>query len=347
MRRLAKGHPTRWVAAITSVLVTLAAFSLYQWQSFQGPGQAQPAQASRAPELRPEPIEPIPLSNKLDQKKVELGRLLFHDPQLSQNNTIACATCHDLQRGGTDRRARSMGINGSIGRLNAPTVFNSGFNFRQFWDGRAPSLEEQIAGPIHNPIEMGSNWPEVIAKLSKSPAYMSAFAQLYPDRLTSTNIQDAIATFERSLYTPNSRFDKFLRGDDDSISAEEKEGYRLFKAYGCVSCHQGVNVGGNMFQKMGVAVPYFGPQASITDVDLGRFRVTGDERDRHVFKVPSLRNVALTAPYFHDGSAHTLEDAVALMGLHQLGRELPKHDIDLLTRFLGTLTGEYNGAPLQ
>lgn len=294
-----------------------------------------------------EPIRPVPLSLPLDARKVSLGKKLFHEPMLSKNNQVSCASCHDLQKGGTDQRIHSLGINDSKGAINAPTVFNSGFHFKQFWDGRADTLEDQVDGPMQNELEMGSTWPEIVAKLQAAPAYAKAFKEIYPDGLQRQNVKNAIAEFERSLFTPNSRFDKYLRGDDQAITEDEKEGYKKFKTYGCITCHQGVNVGGNMFQPLGIMGDYFADRGNITESDLGRFNVTGNEEDKHVFKVPGLRNIALTAPYFHDGSAPTLEAAVATMAKYQLGRELPPQDLEQIVLFLKTLTGEYNGKPLE
>lgn len=293
-----------------------------------------------------EPIKPVPVSLPLNARKVALGKALFHEPKLSRDNTISCASCHDLGKGGVDRQARSRGINGAEGQLNAPTVFNSGFNFKQFWDGRAATLEEQVEGPVHNPAEMGASWADIVAKLRATPTYAAAFKPLYPDGIQPGNIKDAIAEFERSLATPNSRFDQFLRGEANAITAVEKAGYAKFKAHGCTSCHQGVNAGGNMFETLGAMTDYFKERGRITKADYGRFNVTGREEDRFSFKVPGLRNVALTAPYFHDGSVESLEEAVAAMGRYQLGQPLSKGDIEEIVAFLRTLTGEYGGKPL-
>ncbi len=199
---------------------------------------------------------------------------------------------------------------------------------------------------MHNPVEMGSNWPEVLAKLELDDAMLKAFKDAYPDGLQAKNIQDAIAAFERSLITPNARFDKYLRGDQTALSADELQGYRLFKQYGCIACHQGVNVGGNMFQQFGIMGDYFKQRGNLTEADLGRFNVTKSPADKHFFKVPSLRNIALTAPYFHDGSARTLNDAVDVMFKYQLGRSAPAQDKELIIQFLHTLTGELHGKPL-
>lgn len=291
-------------------------------------------------------VRPLPQRLDLSLAKVTLGKRLFHDVRLSRDDTIGCASCHDLKTGGVDRRVHSIGVGGSEGGINAPTVFNSGFNVVQFWDGRAATLEEQIDGPVHNPKEMASAWPQIIAKLSADSSYLQQFASLYRDGITSANIKDAIATFERSLITPDSRFDRYLRGESGVLSEQEKQGYTLFQSYGCVACHQGINLGGNMFEKMGLMGDYFADRGNLTDEDLGRFRVNHDEQSKYEFRVPSLRNVARTAPYFHDGSAKTLRDAVQVMAKYQLGRPIPPDDTDAIVSFLETLTGEYNGAPL-
>lgn len=293
-----------------------------------------------------EPIMPIPLSLELNEKKIALGEKLFNDPQLSRDDSISCASCHALSRGGTDRVALSSGVGGQIGSINSPTVFNSGFNFKQFWDGHAQTLEDQIDGPTHNPVEMGSNWTEIIKKLEQSPGYVKDFSETYADKIQADHIKDAIATYERSLITPNSRFDRHLRGESNALTDEEKEGYRLFKTYGCVSCHQGLNIGGNLFQKFGIIGDYFAARGHITRADWGRFNVTGDEADRYVFKVPSLRNVALTPPYFHDGSAKRLDEAVTVMSVYQLGHPLTTSERDAIVKFLISLSGEYKGKAL-
>lgn len=293
-----------------------------------------------------EAILPIPLVNQLDEKKVSLGERLFSDPRLSADNSIACIHCHNLQRGGADSAVASRGINNQLGDINSPTVFNSAFNFTFFWDGRATTLEEQIDGPIHHKKEMASSWAEVIKKLKQDSDFLKQFTNIYSDGLTPDNIKSAIAEFERSLTTPNSRFDRHLRGETGIINKDEKLGYELFKDYGCISCHQGINVGGNMFQVFGVMGNYFSDRGNITIADYGRFNVTKKEKDRHHFRVPSLRNVALTAPYFHDGSAKSLKDAVKVMAKYQLGREIPDKDIEKIIAFLKTLTGEYKGLPL-
>ncbi|MGC3979933.1 MAG: cytochrome c peroxidase [Steroidobacteraceae bacterium] len=290
-----------------------------------------------------EPIKPLPPIMIESPARVALGRQLFHDARLSNNNKVSCSSCHDLNKGGADGRDRAVGINGKLTSMNAPSVFNAALNFKQFWNGGADSLEAQIDTVVRNPTEMGSNWTEVLAKLQQDAGYRKDFAAAYGDGLNQANVRNAIASFERTLLTPDSRFDRYLRGDAAALSDAEKQGYAKFKQYGCVSCHQGVNVGGNMFQKFGIMFDYFGKRGHVTSADLGRYRITGLEEDRYVFKVPSLRNVALTAPYFHDASAKTLEDAVGVMFKYQLGRRATEEDKQAIVKFLGTLTGQWPG----
>ena len=220
-------------------------------------------------------------------------------------------------------------------------MFNVGLNFKQFWDGRAATLEAQVDDPVQSPREMGSLWPDVVAKLYADSEYPKRFKALYPDGISRDSIRNALAEFMRSLVTPNSRFDRWLGGEADALKPIEKHGYRLFKHYGCVSCHQGANVGGNMFQVFGVLNEYFKRRGNITDADMGRYNVTGNPADRHAFKVPSLRMAAHTAPYLHDGSAATLRDAVDAMFTFQLGRTAPDEDKDAIVAFIETLAGEH------
>ena len=287
-----------------------------------------------------EPIQPLPESVDVDRAKASLGRRLFHDPRLSKDGTISCASCHDLRTGGDDGRRVSVGIEGVEGPINSPTVFNASLNFKQFWDGRAKDVVDQIDGPIQSPVEMGSLWPDVVAKLYEDEEYPGLFQSVYPDGINRANVKDAIGEFVKSLVTPNSRFDRWLKGDDSALDERERRGYALFKSYGCVSCHQGANAGGNMFQVFGVLNEYFKRRGNITEADLGRFNVTGNVADRHSFKVPSLRMAAHTAPYLHDGSAATLRDAVDAMFEFQLGREAPDDDKDAIVAFIETLAGE-------
>lgn len=334
---------SRWLIGGVVVCVAIGALSLRSPTEVSIP----PAElVELQPEESNEPIRPIEAIPNLDPRKVALGQELFGDPRLSHDNQIACATCHVLPKGGADGRARSIGIHGAVGVINAPTVLNSGLNFRQFWDGRAATLEAQVDGTILSKIEMGSSWPEVLAKLRSSPEYAVAFHRIYSDGVQTENVKDAIAEFERSLTTPNSRFDRYLRHDRNALTSQEQEGYKLFKSLGCASCHQGMAMGGNMYQKIAVMLPVPSDKAPPTRVDRGRFNVTGDPRDMYMFKVPSLRNVALTAPYFHDASAATLEDAVRTSGKYQLRRPLSEQQVELIVAFLKTLTGDLNGKAL-
>ncbi|MDJ0945904.1 MAG: cytochrome-c peroxidase [Kiloniellales bacterium] len=303
------------------------------------PGVAQTAN-QQALAVRSSPIQPLSQQLQLNREKVVLGEKLFFDPRLSRDNTISCASCHDIAAGGADAIDFSVGIGGARTTVNSPTVLNSGLNFAQFWDGRAETLEEQIDGPVHHPGEMGSNWQEVLSKLRTVPEYVAAFDRIYPGGMQIQNVKDAIATYERSLITPNARFDRYLNGDNAAINEEERAGYELFSSLGCVSCHQGRGVGGNMFQRFGVVGNYFKDRGNITQADYGRYNVTGDDDDLHVFKVPSLRNVELTAPYLHDGSAETLEAVVQIMARYQIGQELQDREVSQIVAFLKTLTGE-------
>lgn len=292
-----------------------------------------------------EPVRPIDHSLDVDQEKAALGFALFHDTRLSVDNTVSCATCHALETAGVDNHQYSHGVDDQIGGVNAPTVYNAVYNFVQFWDGRAKTLADQAAGPPLNPIEMAStSFDEIIAKLQADKPFAKAFKAVYPDGLTEANITDAIEEFERTLITPDSRFDKWLRGDSDAITAEELAGYELFKKYDCATCHVGPNLGGQSYELMGLRRHYFTERGlDLTVEDNGRFKETQLERDRHRFKVPGLRNVEHTWPYYHDGTRETLEDAVRDMGLYQSGVELTSAEVDQITSFLKTLTGEYKG----
>lgn len=281
-----------------------------------------------------ERITPIPTDVVYDAQKAALGKALFFDPILSVDNTVSCFTCHNLPGSGADGLSFSFGVNGAEGSINAPSVLNSSLNFVQFWNGRAKSLAEQALGPIVNPIEM-ANTLDNVEKTLKSSAYKARFEAIYPDGVTIANLADAIAEFEKALLTPNSRFDRYLRGEEDALNAQEIRGYETFKSIGCISCHNGVNVGGNMYQKFGIFKEYKQKKES-----LGRYEVTKRERDRYVFKVPSLRNVALTPPYFHDGRVNTLAEAIFEMQEHQLGIVPKKEFTEDIEAFLNTLTGE-------
>jgi len=285
-------------------------------------------------------IIPIPLDAVYNQEKAELGKELFFDSILSGNNSLSCVSCHQLPGNGADSVAFSMGMNRSKAKINTPTVLNAVFNFSQFWDGRAKDLHEQALMPIINPAELDSSIEEAVSRLNDS-LYKEKFSLIYKDGVTKENIAEVLAEFEKALITPNSRFDQYLRGDEDALSEQEKRGYQTFQDLGCIACHNGVNIGGNMYQKIGIMIEYDHMDASIENRELnGRYNVTLRERDKRVFKVPTLRNIALTAPYLHDGSAETLRDAIIDMREHQLGILEENSEIEDIEMFLKTLNGE-------
>ena len=292
-----------------------------------------------------EPVRPVALAEDIDAAKAALGFALFHDPRLSVDNTVSCATCHALETAGVDNHQYSHGVNDQLGGVNAPTVYNAVYNFVQFWDGRAKTLADQAAGPPLNPVEMASeSFDQIIAKLAADKDFTKAFNAVYADGLTEANITDAIEEFERTLITPDARFDKWLRGDDSALTADELAGYELFKQYNCATCHVGPNLGGQSYELMGLRRHYFADRGlELTVEDNGRYKETQVERDRHRFKVPGLRNVEHTWPYYHDGTRETLEEAVRDMGIYQSGVELTEAEVDHITAFLKTLTGEYQG----
>lgn len=327
----------RIAAALCALLATSVALHA---QSTLGPGERSPTP------LAEEPITPVPRDVALDADKVRLGKMLFHDVRLSHGDTLACASCHLLADGGDDDRARSPGMEGELLDFNAPTAFNVGLNFRLNWRGNFRTLEEQNQAVLLDRHLMNTTWEELLDKLRADEAYRQAFAAAYGSDPAPALVLDALAAFQHSLTTPDARFDRYLRGERDAITPEEERGYQLFKDYGCVACHQGVNVGGNLFQRFGIFYDPF-EQGRDRAADLGRFTITGKEDDRFVFRVPSLRNVAITAPYFHDGRAETLEQAIQEMGRSQLGRVLTAQEIDMIAGFLRTLTGEYQGRPLS
>ena len=296
------------------------------------------------------PIAPLPTLT-VNQARAELGKRLFFDPRLSRNNSMNCASCHSLSNGGADGKQYSLRADGTLTTVNTPSVFNAGLRSHQFWDGRAETLEEQVVVFFQEHQELGLTWDEVAPKLKADQDFVRTFTKTYADGLTLQNVANALAEFQRTLTTPNARFDRYLRGDQNAINADEKRGYKLFSRYGCVACHQGRTVGGNMFEQMGSINDYFAARekkfgVKEQTVDFGRFNVTHQERDRHTFEVCSLRNVEKTAPYFHDGSAATLEDAINTMSYYNLGINIPKDEVSSIAAFLRTLTGEYQGQPL-
>ena len=291
---------------------------------------------AHADRIATELIKPIEPAVVTAPEKVELGKKLFFDPRLSMSGFISCNSCHNLSMGGSDNLPTSIGHNWQEGPINSPTVLNSSLFVAQFWDGRAANLQEQAGGPIANPMEMASSHLLAIDVINSIPQYREEFAKIYGGQeITIENITDAIAVFEETLVTPNSRFDQWLKGDDNAITAQELAGYETFKSVGCVACHNGPAAGGTSFQRMGVVKSY-----KTKNPAEGRSAVTGKEVDRFTFKVPSLRNVELTYPYFHDGAYWTLEEAADIMAQLQLGRKLEEQDINNIVAFLKTLTGD-------
>ncbi len=301
------------------------------------PVAAAPSASVAAPALVRADVEtffkPLPASfGEPSAAKVKLGRALYFDERLSKNHDLSCNSCHDLARFGVDGARFSSGHRGQLGSRNSPTVLNAGDHVAQFWDGRASDLEEQAKGPILNPVEMAASEPRVEATLRSIPEYVLMFKEAFDAPITFTRAAAAIAAFERTLVTPG-RFDNYLRGDETALNDLEKQGLARFIKLGCVTCHNGPAVGGGTFQKLGLQKPW------PSDKDLGRFVVTKDPDDRMKFRVPSLRNVDQTAPYFHDGSESRLDEAVRKMGYHQLGLELQADEVSALVAFLHALTG--------
>ena len=307
------------------------------------PAVAQTAQMKEAQQLfKPIPSVPPALpGNPANPAKLELGRMLYFDPRLSASHAISCASCHNLGLGGADAEPTSIGHRWQHGGRNAPTVFNAVFNIAQFWDGRAKDLEQQASGPMVNSVEMASPAAHVAEQLKGIPGYGPLFAAAFPDaseKITLPHVQQAIAVFEATLITPNAPFDRYLRGDANALSALQKEGLALFIGKGCATCHNGINVGGGSYAPFGVVAK---PGDNLLPPsDKGRFMVTKTAGDEYVFRVPSLRNVALTAPYFHTGQVWDLRQAVAVMGSSQLGVQLNEGEIDKITAFLVSLSGD-------
>lgn len=275
-------------------------------------------------------------ANPITQEKVQLGRLLYFDPRLSLSGKISCDSCHDLAKYGVDNRPTSPGHKGQLGDRNSPTVYNAAGHFAQFWDGRAADVEEQASGPMMNPVEMAATKEHVVAVLNSIPQYVAMFKKAFPgdkDPVTVQNAARAIAGFERELVTP-ARWDKFLKGDKNALTNEEKAGFLKFSDSGCTACHNGAYLGGQSYQKLGIAKPWN------DSTDLGREKVTNKPEDKMVFKVPSLRNITKTGPYFHNGKVPTLDQAISLMAQHQLGRPMSPQDVHSIILFLNTLTGD-------
>lgn len=293
---------------------------------------------------------PVPADNPMTEAKIKLGKQLYFDPRLSKNEKVSCNSCHDVSKGGVDNLQFSLGVEGKKGGRNAPTVWNAAFHSVQFWDGRAPSLEEQAKGPMVNPVEMAmDNHDAVVARLKKIPGYRKAFAEVFggENPLTIETVAKAIAAFERTLITPNSPFDRFIKGNKKALSPAQQRGMKLVQEVGCTSCHSGPNFAGPTmpagvgFYQRFPTIPgtTFESKYHLAD-DMGRFEATKKEEDKHMWRVPTWRNVARTAPYFHNGSVKTLDEAVLIMAKTQLNRDLTKAQVKDIVAFLTSLNGE-------
>ncbi len=318
--------------------------------SMFGLGLALPAMAADWQAL-PDKVA-MPADNVANEARIELGKILYFDPRLSEHGTLSCNSCHNLMAAGDDNRPNSIGMHDARGGRSAPTVWNAAFYSVQFWDGRAATLEDQAKGPVVNPVEMGMGTLDVaIGRLKKIPGYQPLFAAAFPDEdapLTADNVAKAIAAFERTLITPNSPYDRYVKGDKAALDEQQVRGMDSFASLGCTSCHSGANfsgptlpVGTGFFMKF----PTFpgsdyDARYQLTQ-DQGRAAVTGQESDRHLFRVPTLRNIALTAPYFHTGSVPTLDLAVRVMARTQLDKELSDDQVADLVAFLNALSGEF------
>lgn len=299
-------------------------------------------------QLSAEPIQPIPKQANVNKNIAALGEDLFEDTRLSESN-VSCRSCHNLDTSGNDGLKVSINIKGGNDNMNTPTIFNASLNPLLTWYGRNKTLEEQVDNVISNKKHMNGNWKKIIQNLKKDDHYINQFNSNFSDGITRSNVKFSIASYERTLITPDAPFDDFLRGNSDAISSSQKDGYKLFKQYGCISCHQGINIGGNLHAKLGTFSNPFTNQifdAEKRKFNLGRYNLTKEEKDKHVFRVPSLRNVEVTSPYFHSGGITDLTMAVKFMAKYQTGRDINNNDALLITEFLRSLTGKYKNKTL-
>ena len=337
------GPVTSSRALLAILLVALTIVTLWGCERHEKFDDSEIVESSS---LGDQPIEPLPLTVDFDPARAALGEALFAEPRLSGDSKVACTDCHHEGHGLADDKPHSSVTGRPDSAVNSPTMYNVRFLYKLSWGGKYESLETHIDALMVNPKVMASSWETATKHLAEVADYRRKFASVFADGLTPSNVRLAILDYERSLVTPNSPFDQYLRGNAQAVSPEVKRGYAMFKSYGCSSCHQGVAIGGNLFERFGVLRDFFADRGHFDNADLGRFNVTQRDQDRFVFRVPSLRNVALTAPYFHDGSAATLEAAVTDMANYQLGRDLPERDRSALVAFLRSLTGEYRGQSL-
>ena len=330
------------LAGLTAVLCLFVVVGIWRFETDQHDVLLRVASQSHDNSLlnrmsSTEALVPLPSEPDVEAGKVELGRLLFNDPRLSADTSLSCASCHDVRTGGDDGKPRSIGASGHTEALNTSSVLNSRYNLLRFWYGE-PASQDDGEARVHGPEQLGSSFESAAARLAQDPALSRSFAALFNDRITAETVKLALDCYLASLTTPDTRFDRYLRGERNALTLTERQGYRLFNAIGCSACHQGRNLGGNMVQRIGIFEDYFALRGgAIEEADQGRFNLTGLEEDRHSFRVPSLRNVTRTAPYFHDGSVQNLERAVRIMARVQLGRGLKPEEASKLVTFLGTL----------
>jgi cytochrome c peroxidase len=339
----------RTLAITAALALTLLAAGIGIWRvTHQSPTAGDDADVPIRPQpsAGAEPIVPLPASVPVDPARARLGERLFADVRLSKDRARSCLSCHPLEPGGMDGRARAASTDGKSLLRNTPAIYNLAFDLFYNWDGATETLPQHDLKVLKNPALMGIEDVELLARLRLDPAYVTAFDAAYGTGLTLDSVLDALASYERSLVAPDSRFDRYLRGDSKALTADELRGYQLFRSLGCVACHQGQNIGGNLLQRFGVFIDTSAMRRPGDPIDWGRYNVTGRELDRQVFRVPSLRNVCVTAPYFHDGRAPTLQVAVETMILAQLGRQVPERDMQSLQAFLCTLTGRFQGREL-
>ncbi|MBI2790489.1 MAG: cytochrome B6 [Gammaproteobacteria bacterium] len=290
--------------------------------------------------LQDKAILPIQVAPITEPNKVSLGKQLYFSTVFSNNATLSCNSCHIINRGGADGIPKYIGNNRKVGLLNTPTALNASLNFRQFWDGRAQTIDDVIEDHLKDPTIFASDWANVESKIKNNPDFKIPFKNAYQGEVSAHTIKEALHLYLNDLTTPQSPFDRYLQGDKSSLTPEAFKGYQLFISYGCITCHQGPNMGGNLYQRFGIYKDYFATKTNITKADLGLYNLTGKEEDKYVFKVPSLRNITLTAPYLHDGSAGTLEEVIQLMGIYQVGQPIQPYDIPLIIKFLESLTGK-------
>ena len=288
-------------------------------------------------------LQPIPEPQMQGPVKIDLGKRLFEEPMLSKNLSTSCSSCHQLKNAGVDNLPRYLTMDKKPGAVNTPSIFNSSLNFRQFWDGRAKTIADVVNDHVSDKTIFDNNWPSIVEKIGKNTLYDNDFKIAYPEGVTQETINDALKSYIDNLLTSKSKFDLYLKGDKTALTNDQLKGYRLFRKYGCATCHQGPNIGGNLYQRMGVYKNYFADKGTIEKADLGLFNVTGKEEDKFYFKVPSLRNISLTGPYLHDGSVKTLPEMIQIMGVYQVGQPIRTEEADSIAQFLQSL----NAKPLE